>query len=176
MAFWKRQFAEIEASQFPALPAKTYEPKPDKVINHSINSIRWPICGVTPSSALRTAWATLISWYVDSPDVTFGAVVSGRQAPVPGIEDVAGPTIATVPLRILVRGTVDELLHHVQGQAMEIIPFEQYGLQHVRQISQEAKYACDFQTLLLVHPLVEESTVESLVLEDGLNDQETDSD
>ncbi|OCK73332.1 putative nonribosomal peptide synthase [Lepidopterella palustris CBS 459.81] len=175
MAFWKRQFAEIEASPFPALPAKTYEPKPDKVINHSINSIRWPTCGVTPSSALRTAWATLIFWYVDSPDVTFGAVVSGRQAPVPGIEDAAGPTIATVPLRILVRGTVDELLHQVQGQAMEMIPFEQYGLQHVRQISQEAKYACDFQTLLLVHPPVEESTVESLVLEDGLNDQETSS-
>ncbi|RYP06964.1 hypothetical protein DL764_002851 [Monosporascus ibericus] len=175
MAFWKRQFAETEASPFPALPAKTYEPKPDKVINHSINSICWPTCGVTPSSALRTAWAMLISWYVDSPDVTFGAVVSGRQAPVPGIEDVAGPTIATVPLRILVRGTVDELLHQVQGQAMEMIPFEQYGLQHVRQICQEAKYACDFQTLLLVHPSVEESTVESLVLEDGLNDQETGS-
>lgn len=174
-AFWKRQFAEIEASPFPALPAKTYEPKPDKVINHSINSISWPTCGVTSSSALRTAWATLISWYVDSPDVTFGAVVSGRQAPVPGIEDVAGPTIATVPLRILVRGTVDELLHQVQEQAMEMIPFEQYGLQHVRQISQEAKYACDFQALLLVHPSVEESTVESVVLEDGLNDQETGS-
>ncbi|KAE8419880.1 hypothetical protein BDV36DRAFT_293772 [Aspergillus pseudocaelatus] len=173
--FWKRQFAGVEALPFPALPAKTYEPKPDKVIHHSIDSIRWATCGVTPSSMLRTAWATLISWYVDSPDVTFGAVVSGRQAPVPGIEDVAGPTIATVPLRILVRGTVDELLHQVQGQAMEMIPFEQYGLQHIRQISQEAKYACDFQTLLLVHPSVEEGTVESLVLEEGLNDEETGS-
>lgn len=174
-AFWKRQFAEIEASPFPAPLAKTYEPKPDKAINHSINSIRWPICGVTPSSVLRTAWATLVSWYVDSPDVTFGAVVSGRQAPVPGIEDVAGPTIATVPLRILVRGTVDELLHQVQGQAMEMIPFEQYGLQYIRQINQDAKYACDFQTLLLVHPSVEDSTIESPVFEDGLNDQETGS-
>ncbi|KAG2007942.1 hypothetical protein GB937_008135 [Aspergillus fischeri] len=175
MAFWKRQFAEIEASPYPALPAKTYEPKPDMAIKHSINGIRWPVCGVTPSSALRTAWATLISWYVDSPDVTFGAVVSGRQAPVPDIEQVAGPTIATVPVRILVRGTVHQLLHQVQGQAVEMIPFEQYGLQHIRQISQDTKYACDFQTLLLVHPPVEESTVECLVLEDGLNDQETDS-
>ncbi|TVY34230.1 Nonribosomal peptide synthetase [Lachnellula subtilissima] len=171
MAFWKQQFAEIEASPFPALPAKMYEPMADKVINHSIKGIRWPACGVTPSSTLRTAWATLISWYVDCPDVTFGVVVSGRQAPVPGIEVVAGPTIATVPLRILVRGTVDELLHEVQGQAMEMIPFEQYGLQYIRQISQEARIACDFQTLLLVHPSVEESTVESLVFEDTLNDQ-----
>ncbi|KAF3492390.1 Nonribosomal Peptide Synthase (NRPS) [Arthroderma uncinatum] len=175
VAFWKGQFAEIEASPFPALPAKTYEPKPDKVLQHSIDSIRWPTCGVTPSSAIRTAWATLISWHVNSPDVAFGAVVSGRQAPVPGIEDVAGPTIATVPLRILVQGSVDELLHQVQNQAMEMIQFQQYGLQRIRQISQEAKYACDFQTLLLVHPSVKESTVESLVLKDGLNEEETGS-
>ncbi|KAF9875045.1 putative nonribosomal peptide synthase [Colletotrichum karsti] len=174
-AFWKRQFAGIEASSFPVLPSKTYQPKPDKIINHSINSIRWPNCGVTASSSLRTAWATLISWYVDSSDVTFGAVVSGRQAPVPGIEDVAGPTIATVPLRVLVRGTVEELLHQVQEQAMEMIPFEQYGLQHVRQISEEAKYACDFQTLLLVHPSTEENTMESAIFQDDLNDQETGS-
>ncbi|PLB36947.1 uncharacterized protein BDW47DRAFT_126854 [Aspergillus candidus] len=174
-AFWKQQFAGIEASPFPTLPAKTYEPTPDKVINHSIDRIRWPTCGVTPSSALRTAWATLISWYVDSPDVTFGAVVSGRQASVHGVENVAGPTIATVPLRIVVRGTVDDLLHQVQGQATEMIPFEQYGLQHVRQINQEAKYACEFQTLLLVHPSVEESAVDSLVFKEGLKDQETDS-
>lgn len=175
MTFWRRQFAGIEALPFPAVPSKTYEPKPDKVISHSIYSIRWPSCGVTPSSALRTAWATLISWHVDSSDVTFGAVVSGRQAPVPGIENVAGPTIATVPLRIVVRGTVDELLHQVQAQATDMIPFEQYGLQHVRQISQEASHACDFQTLLLVHPSAEESTVESLVLDGGLNDQGTGS-
>ncbi|TVY17240.1 Nonribosomal peptide synthetase dtxS1, partial [Lachnellula arida] len=172
-AFWKRQFAEIEASQFPALPGKTYQPKADKLINHSINSIHWPASGVTPSSALRTAWATLVSWYVDSPDVAFGAVVSGRQAPVPGIEDVAGPTIATVPLRILVHGTVDELLHQVQRQAMEMIPFEQYGLQHIRQISQDAKHACDFQTLLLIHPSIEDSTDESSVFQNGLIEQET---
>lgn len=173
IAFWKRQFVEIEASQFPALPGKTYEPNADKVINHSINSIHWPTSGVTPSSALRMAWATLVSWYVDSPDVAFGAVVSGRQAPVPGIEDVAGPTIATVPLRILVHGTVDELLHQVQRQAMEMIPFEQYGLQHIRQISQDAKHACDFQTLLLIHPSIEDSTAESPVFQNSLIEQET---
>ncbi|KAF5856062.1 hypothetical protein ETB97_007960, partial [Aspergillus alliaceus] len=96
---------------------------------------------------------------VDSPDVTFGAIVPGRQAPVPGIEDVAGPTIATVPLRILIRGTVDELLHQ----------------QRIRQISQDAKYACDSQTDFLIHPSIEDRTVESPVFENGLNEQETGS-
>jgi amino acid adenylation domain-containing protein/thioester reductase-like protein len=175
VAFWQRKFAGIEASQFPALPAKTYQPKADKVINYSISNMRWPTSSITPSSALRTAWATLVSWYVNSQDVTFGAVVSGRQAPVAGIEDIAGPTIATVPLRILVRGTVDELLHQVQRQAIEMIPFEQFGLQHIRQINKDAEYACDFQALLLIHPSIEESSVEDSVFEKGLGQQEADS-
>ncbi|PQE30595.1 nonribosomal peptide synthase protein [Rutstroemia sp. NJR-2017a WRK4] len=173
--FWKQQFSSIEASPFPALPAKTYSPKPDKAITHSIPRIHWPTYGITPSSAIRTAWATLISWYLDSPDITFGAVVSGRQASVPGIEDIAGPTIATVPLRIQVQGTVEELLHQVQKQAMDMIAFEQYGLQNIRQVSEDAKLACDFQSLLLIHPSVEEAAEESPVFEESFNDQETGS-
>ena len=171
-AFWQQQFAGIEASQFPALPQKTYQPKPDKVVDHAICNAHWSTSNVTQASAIRTAWAMLMSWYVDSPDVTFGAVVSGRQAPVLGLEDIAGPTIATIPLRILVRGTLDELLLQVQQQALDMIPYEQYGLQHIRQVSPEASLACDFQSLLLIHPSEEESTDVSPVFENGLIEQD----
>ncbi|KAF2443243.1 putative nonribosomal peptide synthase [Karstenula rhodostoma CBS 690.94] len=169
-AFWRQQFAGIEASHFPTLPEMTYQPKADKVISHSIKSIGWPPTGVTQSSAIRTAWATLLSWYTDSPDVVFGVVSSGRQASVPRIEDVAGPTIATVPFRVLVEGTVDGLLNQVQQQATDMIPFEQYGLQHIRQISDDAKYACDFQTLVLIHPPVEKN-MDSYIFEHELVEQ-----
>ncbi|KAG9529480.1 nonribosomal peptide synthase 11, partial [Aureobasidium melanogenum] len=169
--FWSRQFSDIDASTFPTLPVKTYQPNPDQLITHTIHHIRWPTCGVTPSTALRAAWATLISWYVDCQDVTFGAVVSGRQAPISSIESLAGPTIATVPVRILVRGTVSELLQEIQKQAMDMVPFEQYGLQNIRQINQESRYACDFQTLLLVHPPPEDGANESMIFKEDLDSQ-----
>lgn len=42
----------------------------------------------------------------------------------------------------------------------------------MRQISQDAKYACDFQALLFVHPSVEDSTVKDPVFEVDPEDQE----
>ncbi|KAI0123358.1 hypothetical protein BJ170DRAFT_660160 [Xylariales sp. AK1849] len=170
--FWKRQFEGTETSHFPTLPEQMYQPKADKIIDHSVSSIRWPARGITPSSVIRTAWATLLSWYVDSPDIAFGAVVSGRQAPVPGIEEVAGPTIATVPLRVLVHGTVDQLLYQVQRQATDMLPFEQLGLQYIRRVNQEAEHICNFQTLLVVQPPTENSNEKSFVFETDLTEQE----
>ncbi|KAM7185078.1 Nonribosomal peptide synthase [Naviculisporaceae sp. PSN 640] len=151
-SFWQRQFNNLSAPPFPALPSQSYTPRPDTLFSRSVRSRSLP-SGATTSNVLRTAWATLLSWYTSSTDVVFGAVVSGRQAPVQGVETIAGPTIATVPVRVLVQGTVDELLARVQAQAAEMIPYEQVGLSELKQLSHEAKIAVEgFQSLLLVHP------------------------
>ncbi|KAK9417247.1 putative Nonribosomal peptide synthetase [Seiridium unicorne] len=171
MSFWEQQFSGLETTQFPTLSEKAYQPRADATINHSIRGIQWPASGITPSSFIRAAWGTLMSWYVDCPDVTFGAVVSGRQASVPGIEVVAGPTIATVPIRIEMQGTVDEMLHRVQRQSTLMVPFEQLGLQHIRQVSREAKLACEFQSLLLIQPPIDRTTADSRIFKDALTER-----
>lgn len=65
-----------------------------------------------------------------------------------------GPTIATVLLRIPVPGDcrVGVYLARVQRQATEMIPYEQTGLRAIAKVSDEARQACDFQTLLVVQP------------------------
>lgn len=40
---------------------------------------------------LQLAWAVAISQYTASTDVVFGMTVNGRNAPVPGIEQITGP-------------------------------------------------------------------------------------
>ncbi|KAE8823688.1 hypothetical protein HRS9122_10457 [Pyrenophora teres f. teres] len=69
--------------------------------------------------------ALLASSYTSSDDVVFGATVTdgtrrGRH------EAMAGPTIATVPVRVRVQHShkVSEFLHSVQQQATEMIPFQ----------------------------------------------------
>ncbi len=47
--------------------------------------------GILPSAA----WALVVSEHTGSRDTVFGTTRSGRDAPIPGIELVAGPTIST---------------------------------------------------------------------------------
>jgi aryl carrier-like protein len=56
--------------------------------------------GVSPQTVVQAAWAFLLGFYVGSTDVAFGTVVSGRTVPIEGIEDVLGPTILTLPVRV----------------------------------------------------------------------------
>ena len=41
---------------------------------------------LTLNTLIQGAWAILLSTYAGSEDVVFGAVTSGRSAPLPGIE------------------------------------------------------------------------------------------
>ncbi|KAM3508552.1 hypothetical protein MY10362_001139 [Beauveria mimosiformis] len=159
-AFWDRQLSGLEAQPFPALPAADYEPRPAAVLNHHIKDVQWPQAGVTPTMALRAAWAIVISQYTNSRDVLYGVTVAGRHAPVHGVEAMMGPTIATVPLRVRLdySRSVGQVLAHVQQQAVDMIEFEQAGLLRISRVSSAARTACQFQTLLVVQPNKSETT------------------
>jgi acyl carrier protein len=51
------------------------------------------------NTVLQGAWALLLSHYSGMQDVVFGVTVSGRSAPLPGIEDMVGVFINTLPAR-----------------------------------------------------------------------------
>ncbi|GKZ24279.1 nonribosomal peptide synthase [Aspergillus brasiliensis] len=151
--FWRTQFEGIEARPFFALPSSSFQPRSDHIMKQDIMDIHWG-GKVTASNAIRAAWAILLSSYSGTTDAVFGVTVSGRQASLPGIEDIAAPLIATVPVRVVVnRGsTVGDLLDQVKVQAVDMIPFEQAGLQRIKQLNEACEQACEFQTLVLVQP------------------------
>ena len=152
--YWRRTFENNETSSFPALPPHIREPVADMMLEHEISSSLAKSSDVSFSTFLRAALALVISCHTGSSDVVFGATLSGRNAPVPGISDIVGPTIATVPLRIHgpTGGSVEIVswLQGVQRQAAEMIPYEQTGLQHIARLSQDTNRACQFQTLLVI--------------------------
>ncbi|KAL4780783.1 hypothetical protein BJX76DRAFT_360501 [Aspergillus varians] len=155
--FWRAQLSNCEAIPFPALPAPEYQPAADGTIQRHVSALSWPQSGITPSTALRTALAILMARHTFSSQVVFGAVVSGRQAPVPHMSHVIGPTIATVPVRVNIDWdhSIDQLLSQVQMNGLETIPFEQAGLHQIRRVNDDTKHACKFQTLLVVQPKAE---------------------
>ncbi|MED1124973.1 non-ribosomal peptide synthetase/type I polyketide synthase [Bacillus atrophaeus] len=55
---------------------------------------------VTLASIIYTVWGLLLMKYSDQEEVVFGTTVSGRSADVPGIQQMTGLFINTLPLRL----------------------------------------------------------------------------
>ncbi|CCF41962.1 peptide synthetase [Colletotrichum higginsianum] len=154
--FWQSVFAGYDSTPFPPLPTDTREPNPQAVLKQRCSLAEAADLSVTAATVIRAAWA-LVLYYTDAQDdVVFGTTVSGRSAPIDGIQDIIGPTIATLPARIRIpdlnQTSVSRFLEQIQQQAAMAIPYEQTGLQNIRTFSREAEHACGFQTLLVVQP------------------------
>lgn len=161
--FWKNQFREFNAQNFPLLPSNSYKPRCDQHLELDISDVT-PIGDYTVATQIRLAWAILLSTITNSPDASFGGIVSGRQADITGIEDISGPTIATVPLRVAIdrSKTVNDLLQQVQLQAADMAPFEQTGLAQIRRISEDCNLGCEFQSLMAIQPAHDRSAETAL--------------
>ncbi|OJJ42483.1 hypothetical protein ASPZODRAFT_137284 [Penicilliopsis zonata CBS 506.65] len=153
--FWLGQCA-VPATNFPVLPPNTsQQPAPDRIQKRSLPLTRVP-SDVTLSTVLRAAWAVVLSDLSESDNVNFGLTLSGRNAALAGINQVLGPTIATVPLRVQVRGhkSPADFLRAVHQQAIDMIPFEHTGLQNIRRMGgeEQGRQAVEFQNLLIIQP------------------------
>ena len=55
---------------------------------------------VSAQSLVQAAYSVLLSSYIGKSDICFGTVFSGRTGGVDNIEDICGPTLSTLPIRI----------------------------------------------------------------------------
>lgn len=151
--FWNAQLFEAPPPSFPTLPSGSYEAKATESCTCYLPDFEWPAgIDVTPSVWIRAAWALLIGHITNTDDISFGATVSGRQLPVAGIQDIVGPTIATVPIRVQINwaASIRDFARQLQQQATDMIPFEQVGMHRLRHMSEDAKQGSQFRTLLNV--------------------------
>jgi amino acid adenylation domain-containing protein/non-ribosomal peptide synthase protein (TIGR01720 family) len=150
--FWTSMFENITAPQFPQLPNPDYQVQASSQIEYTVPVARKSGMEITMPSMIRAAWGLLLATYSGSDDVLWGETNSGREVPVPGIEDIIGPTIATSPVRLRLerKSTVGEYLRFVQRQSSAALPFQFAGLQHIRKLSSDTAVACEFQSLLAI--------------------------
>lgn len=176
-AFWETEFSGLSTASFPLLPSPTYIASPTKTLTHVIPLLHGNNPGqFTLSTRLRLAWALTLSYISNTSDIVFGLTVTGRSAPVTDIQQITGPTIATVPLRIQLNweATVAQALQGIQEHSAQLIPYEQSGLQNIQRLSNDAAAACQFQNLLVVQPSQEDTGPGGLFIEgdrDVLSDE-----
>lgn len=164
-AFWAAKLSQSESAprHFPQLPHPGYRVQATSQARRAIRFTKPKAADLTTASFLRTAWALVLSTYSSSEDVVFGEVLNGRDVCVPGIEDMVGPTLATVPRRIRIDGssTVRQVLADVQAQLNDVVAHQFAGLQRIKTLSSAAAAVCEFQNLLVVDT-VDEPAEDSL--------------
>ncbi|MEU4485432.1 amino acid adenylation domain-containing protein [Streptomyces purpurascens] len=104
--------------------------------------------GVPLSVAVHSAWAVTLGGILRGSDVVFGSTVSGRDADVPGIGDMVGLFINTIPVRARwADGTTSsDLLASVREHQSAVLPHQHVSL---ARIGRQAGAGSLFDTLVV---------------------------
>ncbi|HEY2736791.1 MAG TPA: amino acid adenylation domain-containing protein, partial [Thermoanaerobaculia bacterium] len=127
--------------------------------------------GLTVNTLLQGSWAVLLSRSNQNNDVVFGTTVSGRSAPLAGIESMVGLLINTLPLRVAVQENVSLLswLRALQESASELLQHEHESLAAVQGWSEVPRGLPLFDSIVVfqnlpIEKLLSQDVVRSLPL------------
>lgn len=156
--FWRQELDGAGGPQFPRLPSRDFLPKPDSLIDHQIDLASTEGLPFTAATLIRGAWALVASQHSGSNDVVFGETLTGRDVPVPDVENILGPLIATVPIRVVVdrKATVKSYLQAIQQASSARAAYQHMGMQYIRRVSEDAQRACEAPTGLVIQPEAED--------------------
>jgi hypothetical protein len=167
--YWAQQFTGLEVGHFPRLDSRDALPGPSVYLSvrEVIPADIWTAKSFTKATYIRAAVALTIAENLKSQQALFGVIVTGRQIPVNNMIRMAGPAFAAVPLKIDCgrQMNVDEFLGAVQGQAVNMLPYEQTGLEQIQSASRNAATACNFRTLLVIQGAIDEGDPRSRPLD-----------
>ncbi|TPX56168.1 hypothetical protein PhCBS80983_g04735 [Powellomyces hirtus] len=134
--FWKEQLKDFTGMTFPRVPSPSHQVKSAGTFTCALDvdlAKHAKDLSVTISTILRATWALVLAAHANSQDVSFACVSSGRSVPVDDIDDINGPCITCVPVRVVLDKsmTVMELLRSLQKQHLEMMEYEHCSLMDV---------------------------------------------
>jgi non-ribosomal peptide synthetase component F len=105
----------------------------------------------SPQTLFQAAYALILSSYLGSTDVCFGTVFSGRTLPIVGIENIAGPCLATLPVRIdlSLSSTIQDLVRDLNTTNRKHLEFCDVPLRDIKSASGVHPRQLLFDTLLI---------------------------
>ncbi|MFC5993493.1 amino acid adenylation domain-containing protein [Pseudonocardia hispaniensis] len=112
--------------------------------------------GLTLNTLLSTTWGLVLAGQLGRDDVVFGATVAGRPADVPGVENIVGLFLNTVPVRVGLDPAepVRDLLRRVQDARTALLAHEHLGLGEVQRL---AGHAPLFDTLFVLQNFTDDA-------------------
>ncbi|PHH65679.1 hypothetical protein CDD81_1765 [Ophiocordyceps australis] len=90
---------------------------------------------ITIGTTIKAAWALVLAEMSGTSDVVFGSVIWGRNAMYAGVEQVTGPCIDNIPVRVQLSSgmTRRQVLQQVQRQYFEAVSHESFQYKRIVQ-------------------------------------------
>ncbi|MFI7444963.1 amino acid adenylation domain-containing protein [Nonomuraea indica] len=139
--FWRRELAGVSApTPLPGRPGGTGAGRQAAVLDERLVADLTGIARggrMTLNAVLLGVWALLLGRATGTDDVVFGVTLSGRSAPVPGIDRMVGMLMNTVPARIRLQedATAADWLAAVHLRQVELRGHEHSSLVDIRRHS-----------------------------------------
>ena len=134
--YWKNHLSGYKGSIFPAYDRESnIDVRVQREIRHSLPANH----ALSISARLQTAWLCTLIALLDTTDIILLMASTGRNCPVPGVDELIGLCVCGIPLRIQadMDATLRSLVEKVQQTHRESIEHEHSGyssfLSHVEE-------------------------------------------
>lgn len=145
-SFWKKHLKGFEPVLFPC-SSHDVSPAPEKAmravteslpcssglqsLEESCRRLSLPLLRLVQAS-----WARLLSLHLDTADVCFGNVVSGRTLALDGIERIVAPCFNTLPVRVDLTSNISnlDLAETLQAHSLDASPYQFTPLRRIRKM------------------------------------------
>ncbi|EER23274.1 D-lysergyl-peptide-synthetase, putative [Coccidioides posadasii C735 delta SOWgp] len=157
--YWTELLQGSRMAQISTTLAAHRSPQAETLKTHIGKTLPMPISpkGITVASLVSSAWSLVLRNLTGSMDVVYGFIVAGRNASIPQIQEVAGPCMNTVPVRIrfFPAWTTTDLLHHVMDQHLSMGEADSLGFQDIVQNCTQWPTETKTDSLLQYHDIDE---------------------
>ncbi|KAJ5678032.1 uncharacterized protein N7477_003665 [Penicillium maclennaniae] len=148
IAYWRDL---LNGSALSVLPGTTTQPEDKGEFQTKAVENFKSVEEITTANILTAAWALLLARRLQTMDVTFGSVTSGRMIDLPNAENIQGPCYQLTPIRVPFQNnwTAIDLLKFVQKQSAHSAAYDFLGYKKIsKECAQWSPEAAGFDSLV----------------------------
>lgn len=155
--YWKDHLAHLDLRQLPNFHSRKLASRSlaisklqTSILTSEVETAAKSLSS-SPQSLFQAAYALLLSSYLGSPDICFGTVFSGRTLPIAGIEDIVGPCLSTLPIRVDISSsvTLKDLVQELNSTNRKHLQHSAVPLREIKSASQVHPSQSLFDTLII---------------------------
>ena len=126
---------DLNSAALPQLPEPLVVEFSEALTTEAIAAAR--AHGLTVNTLVQGAWALILSGLTGRQDVVFGTTVAGRPPELPGIEQMVGLLMNTVPVRVRLDPgrRVGTVLRQLQDEQSALIPHQHLSLPRIQRLA-----------------------------------------